>query len=47
MSEPSKRGRNMAILWGCFFSLGFAIGPQLVNLAKINANFAFLFYLEF
>ncbi|EDJ9958645.1 MFS transporter [Listeria monocytogenes] len=40
MSDPSKRGRNMAI-YGLFFSLGFAIGPQLVNLAKINANLPF------
>lgn len=41
MSDPSKRGRNMAI-YGLFFSLGFAIGPQLVNLAKINVNLPFL-----
>ncbi|EAE4444308.1 MFS transporter [Listeria monocytogenes] len=40
MSDPSKRGRNMAI-YGLFFSLGFAIGPQLVNLAEINANLPF------
>lgn len=40
MSDSSKRGRNMAI-YGLFFSLGFAIGPQLVNLAKINANLPF------
>ncbi|WP_430535583.1 MFS transporter [Listeria rocourtiae] len=41
MSHPSKRGRNMAI-YGLFFSLGFAIGPQLVNLMAINANLPFL-----
>ncbi|MBC1434293.1 MFS transporter [Paenilisteria rocourtiae] len=40
MSHPSKRGRNMAI-YGLFFSLGFAIGPQLVNLMAINANLPF------
>ncbi|CAM2361052.1 MFS transporter [Listeria seeligeri] len=40
MSDPSKRGRNMAI-YGLFFSLGFAIGPQLVNLAEINVNLPF------
>ncbi|EAD5705052.1 MFS transporter [Listeria innocua] len=40
MSDPSKRGRNMAI-YGLFFSVGFAIGPQLVNLAKVNANLPF------
>lgn len=40
MSDPSKRGRNMA-LYGLFFSLGFAIGPQLVNLAEINVNLPF------
>ncbi|MBF2475952.1 MFS transporter [Listeria seeligeri] len=40
MSNPSKRGRNMAI-YGLFFSLGFAIGPQLVNLAEINVNLPF------
>ncbi|HAC0645391.1 TPA_asm: MFS transporter [Listeria monocytogenes] len=40
MSDPGKRGRNMAI-YGLFFSLGFAIGPQLVNLAEINVNLPF------
>ncbi|MBM5603923.1 MFS transporter [Listeria seeligeri] len=40
MSDPSKRGRNMAI-YGLFFSLGFAIGPQLVNLAEVNVNLPF------
>ncbi|EUJ39209.1 putative transmembrane transport protein [Listeria weihenstephanensis FSL R9-0317] len=40
MSHPSKRGRNMAI-YGLFFSLGFAIGPQLVNLMAINVNLPF------
>lgn len=40
MSHPSKRGRNMAV-YGLFFSLGFAIGPQLVNLMAINVNLPF------
>ncbi|MBC6309747.1 MFS transporter [Listeria sp. FSL L7-1582] len=40
MSHPSKRGRNMAI-YGLFFSLGFAVGPQLVNLMEINVNLPF------
>ncbi|RDX02971.1 MFS transporter [Listeria kieliensis] len=40
MTEPQKRGRNMAV-YGLFFSLGFAIGPQLVNLTHISPNFPF------
>ncbi|WP_036068519.1 MFS transporter [Listeria grandensis] len=41
MSHPAKRGRNMAV-YGLFFSLGFAIGPQLVNLMAVNVNLPFL-----
>ncbi|MBC1937645.1 MFS transporter [Listeria grandensis] len=40
MSHPAKRGRNMAV-YGLFFSLGFAIGPQLVNLMAVNVNLPF------
>lgn len=39
-TEPSKRGRNMAI-YGLFFSLGFAVGPQLVNLMNVSPNLPF------
>ncbi|WP_099220894.1 MFS transporter [Listeria costaricensis] len=42
MTSPAKRGRNMAI-YGLFFSLGFAIGPQLVNLTAISPDFPFYF----
>nr|WP_222712984.1 MFS transporter [Listeria grandensis] len=41
MSHPAKRGRNMAV-YGLFFSLGFAIGPQLVNLMAVNVNLPFI-----
>lgn len=40
ISDPSKRGRNMSI-YGLFFSVGFAVGPQLVNLAGFSQNLPF------
>lgn len=40
MTAPEKRGRNMAI-YGLFFSLGFAVGPQLVNLTHIGTAVPF------
>lgn len=40
MSYATKRGRNMA-LYGLLFSIGFAVGPQLVNLMQISPNLPF------
>ncbi|WP_409297010.1 MFS transporter [Peribacillus sp. SCS-26] len=40
-SSPEKRGRNVSI-YGLFFGIGFACGPLLTNLVKINESLPFI-----
>ncbi|PKG23038.1 MFS transporter [Niallia nealsonii] len=40
-SEEAKRGKNIS-LYGLFFGIGFAVGPMLTPLIKINESFPFI-----